>query len=107
MTSSLDFVALYATSAIGIFGGAETVTYAVTKDLFPLRITMFDTSTVNVFPFINGAALQMIMGYLVNLIGKSGGVYPAEAYALASKFYFIAAFLSFICLLFIKETLNS
>lgn len=106
-TSSLDFAALYAISfAMGFFGGAGTVTYAVTKELFPLRITGLAASMVNVFPFIGGAAFQTIMGYLMDLIGKSGGVYPAEAYALAFKFCFIAAFLSFICSLFIKETLN-
>jgi MFS family permease len=91
---------------MGFFGGAGTVTYAVTKELFPLRITGLAASMVNVFPFIGGAAFQTIMGYLMDLIGKSGGVYPAEAYALAFKFCFIAAFLSFICSLFIKETLN-
>ena len=91
---------------MGFFGGAGSITYAVTKELFPLRITGLAASMVNVFPFFGGALFQVIMGYLMDLIGKTNGGYPVEAYALAFKFCFVAALLSFFCSLFIKETLK-
>ena len=105
-TSDLNYATLYAISfAMGFFGGAGSITYAVTKELFPLRMTGLATSMVNVFPFFGSAVFQMVMGYIMDLVGKANGCYPVEAYTMAFQFCFVAALLSVICSVFIKETL--
>jgi sugar phosphate permease len=105
VTSGLSIPILYLLSFIlGFSGGVLIITFTSTKELFPLAITGIATSMVNIFPFIGGAVFQTVMGYLMDSIGKVGGVYPVEAYSLAFKFCFIAALISLICSLMTRET---
>ncbi|WP_456469602.1 MFS transporter [Archaeoglobus sp.] len=104
-TGSMNMGDLYLVSfLIGFFGGSGPVAYAYIKEIFPLRITGMATSIVNVFPFFGGALFQVIMGYLMDLVGSENGTYPVEAYALSFKFCFVAALIATIISLFIKES---
>ncbi len=103
-TDGLSSETLYLLSLmIGFFGGAGPVAYAYIKEIFPLDMTGTATSILNVFPFLGGAAFQIIMGYLMDVVGKSNGFYPPEAYSLAFKFCLIAAVVATTAVLFIKE----
>ncbi|MBO8183067.1 MAG: MFS transporter [Archaeoglobus sp.] len=105
ITAGLSIPMLYLLSfIIGFSGGVLIITFTSTKELFPLAITGIATSMVNIFPFIGGAVFQTVMGYLMDLVGKVGGVYPVEAYAIAFKFCFIAAMISLVCSFITKET---
>jgi len=105
ITSGLSIPTLYLLSFIlGFSGGVLIIAFTSTKELFPLAITGIATSMVNIFPFVGGAVFQTVMGYLMDLVGKVGGVYPVEAYAMAFKFCFIAALISLVCSFITKET---
>ncbi|MEM1579277.1 MAG: MFS transporter [Archaeoglobaceae archaeon] len=88
---------------IGFFSSAGPVAYTIVKEQFPLRMTGFAISIVNVFPFIGAAIFQTIMGYLMDSVGKIGGVYPVEAYQLSFEFCFFASIASLLCAIFVKE----
>ncbi len=104
LTDRLNPEMLYLISLmIGFFGGAGPVAYAYIKEIFPLDMTGTATSILNVFPLLGGAAFQITMGYLMDVVGKSDGVYPAEAYSLAFKFCLLAAIVATTAVLFIKE----
>ena len=105
VTSGLSISLLYLLSFIlGFSGGVVIICTTSIKELFPLAITGLATSIYNVFPFIGGAVFQTVMGYLIGMIGKVGGVYPVEAYSIAFKFCFIAALISLICSFLTRET---
>ncbi|WP_202320221.1 MFS transporter [Archaeoglobus neptunius] len=104
VTKGLSLPELYIISfAMGFFGGSGPVAYALIKEAFSLEVTGLATSIVNTFPFFGGAAFQIIMGYLMDAVGISNGVYPAEAYSLAFKFCLLSAIASTILVLFVRE----
>jgi sugar phosphate permease len=101
------FELLYSLSFLmGFFGCGTVLAFTIVKELFPLEMTGTATSVVNIFPFIGGAAFQTIMGYLIDLIGGKGGVYPVEAYALAFKFAFFLILFALISSVFVRETFD-
>ncbi len=103
-TDRMSLEMLYLVSfMIGFFSGAGPIAYAYIKEIFPLEMTGTATSILNVFPFLGGAAFQIIMGYLMDVVGMQGNVYPVEAYSLAFKFCLFAAIAATMAVLFIKE----
>jgi predicted MFS family arabinose efflux permease len=103
-TSALDFTSICLISFLmGFFSSTGPVAYAIVKDLFPLRMTGFSTSVVNVFPFFGAALFQTIMGYLMDSVGSIGSVYPAEAYRLSFEFCLLASIVSILCVVFVRE----
>lgn len=88
---------------IGFFSSAGPVAYTIVKEQFPLRMTGFAISIVNVFPFIGAAIFQTVMGYLMDSVGKVGEIYPVEAYQLAFEFCLFASIVSLICVILVKE----
>lgn len=104
-TSSLSILLLYALAFLmGFSGSVLIITFTMTKEMFPLKITGIATSMVNIFPFIGGAVFQVVMGYMMDLVGRVNGAYPVEAYSLAFKFCLVAIAVSMVCSLVTKET---
>jgi len=106
--TGLSMIILYITFfCIGFFGCSGVLVYAVVKELFPVEIVGTATSVVNIFPIIGVAIFQIVMGYLMDLIGRIDGIYPVDAYLLVFTFLLIMVLTALIVLLFIKETYKS
>jgi len=77
-----------------------------TKELFPLEIKGKSVGTVNLFPFVGAAAMQLGMGWALDSYGGSGAAgYSVEAYSVVLKILWCAAFGALLCTFFMKETL--
>ena len=93
--------------AIGVFGSAIViVAFTANKELFPKEIAGTSTGLVNIFPFAGGAVFPPVMGYLMDKVGRLGGVYPVEAYQRAFFLCMLAALVAFLSVCFMKETLK-
>lgn len=66
--------------ATGLLASAVILLVAHLKDLFPRHITGTALALGNFFNVIGIAALQFLMGVLIERYPAAGGVYPAEAY---------------------------
>lgn len=51
--------------AFGFFGGFFVVSYSQIKELYPIAMAGTSTASLNLFPFLGGAVLITIAGYLV------------------------------------------
>lgn len=92
---------------IGVFGSAIViVAFTANKELFPKEIAGTSTGLVNIFPFAGGAVFPPVMGYLMDKVGRLGGVYPVEAYQKAFSLCMLAALAAFLSVCFMKETLK-
>jgi len=107
-TDKLNQPLLYIiTFSIGIFGSAIViVAFTANKELFPKEIAGTSTGTVNIFPFAGGAIFPPIMGYIMDKVGKIGGIYPVGAYHKSFGLCLLAAIIAFISVCFMKETLS-
>lgn len=92
---------------LGFFSSAGPIAYTIVKEQFPLRMTALATSFMNVFPFVGAGLFQIVMGYLMDSVGKIGDKYPVEAYKLSFEFCLVASVVSVILLLFVKERESS
>ena len=93
---------------MGIFTNAIVVLgFTATKELFPVKIAGTSTGLVNFFPFLGGAILQPIMGYLLELGGNSKVTFTGSDYQRAFWAMFICGIITFFSSLFIKETLDN
>jgi len=55
--------------------------FTTAKELFPVEIAGTSVGAVNLFPFLGGAILQPVLGWILDVYGKnSAGIYPVEAY---------------------------
>jgi sugar phosphate permease len=92
---------------LAIFGSAIVVVgFTATKELFPLQIAGTATGLVNLFPFLGGAGLQVLVGYILEGQAKVGQAYPAAAYRQAFSVFLVASAISFVFALLVKETLG-
>ncbi len=77
----------------------------IVKELFPLEITGTSVGTVNLFPFVGGAVMQMAIGWLLDSYPKTqSGSYTLEAYSGMLLFVLVTAVIALICSLLLKET---
>jgi len=81
-----------------------SVGFTSSKELFPVAMAGTAVGMVNLFPFLGGAVMQPLLGWILKL-GKSpdGGLSP-EAYAQAFLVYLAAAAVAFIASLLLTET---
>jgi sugar phosphate permease len=81
------------------------VSVTSTKELFPVEITGTSVGAVNLFPFLGGAVLQLVIGWLLDWypLTQSGG-YSPEAYSAMLKLLLITAFGTLISTFLMKET---
>lgn len=89
----------------GIFAvSVMPVGFASIKDLFPKEMAGTASGIANLFPFILGAILQPLMGYILENVGKNGDIYTATAYQYAITVLLICAIVAMISSFFITET---
>lgn len=89
---------------LGFFSSSGPIAYTMVKEQFPLRMTGLAISFINIFPFVGAGIFQIVMGYLMDSVGKMGDGYPVEAYRLSFEFCLVASIVSLILLLFVKES---
>jgi sugar phosphate permease len=86
-------------SAIVVIG------FTATKELFPIEIAGTSVGTVNLFPFLGGAVMQVLLGLVLDTYPKSSsGAYPLEAYSTLLAALLAASVVALVGSLFIKET---
>jgi sugar phosphate permease len=73
------YVLFFLFSAFALAPGVISIT--TTKELFPVEITGTSIGMVNLFPFVGGAVMQLVAGWMIDAYPKSeAGVYPLDAY---------------------------
>ncbi len=93
---------------LGIFGSAIVIIgFTATKELFPIEIAGTSTGLVNLFPFMGGALLQVIVGLVLESQGQVEGAFTAQAYQKGFLVFLVSAAISFAASLFVKETVES
>jgi sugar phosphate permease len=86
-------------SAIVVIG------FTTTKELFPVVIAGTSTGLVNLFPFLGGALLQPVTGWLLQIQGGPQGPYTPAMYQKVFLFYLGLALVALICACLAKDTL--
>lgn len=106
-TESLPVPALYLlTFGTGFFSNAIVVIgFTVAKEMFPLSIAGTATGLVNFFPFMGGAVFQPVLGYLLELQGKTGNAYTLAGYRHAFLALLCCAVVGLASAFFVKETM--
>ena len=85
-------------------GSAVVIAFTAVKELFPLQIAGTATGLVNLFPFAGGAALQPILGVILERNGRVAETFTTTGYAEAFFILFLCGFLACTCSFFIRET---
>lgn len=73
-------------------GGALSLYMTINKELFPAWLTGTAMGLMNPAAFLSTALFQPFSGYLMDLVGSSGTIYPVAAY----YHVFVAIFVSFV-----------
>jgi sugar phosphate permease len=89
-----------------VFASAVVVVgFATTKELFPVEIAGTSVGTANLFPFLGGAILQIVLGRVLDAYTKTpDGAYPLEAYSALLLILLAVGVAGLVCTFFIKET---
>jgi sugar phosphate permease len=75
------------------------------KDLFPAEITGTCIGTVNLFPFVGGAVMQLVAGWVIDAYPKTAsGAYPLASYQTMLEVFLVAALAGLAATLLVKET---
>jgi len=91
---------------LGAFGSAIVVIgFTAAKELFPLDLAGTSVGLVNLFPFLGGALLQVLVGVVLERSGGPQGVFSAQAYGNGFKIFFFSALLALAASLLVQETL--
>ncbi|MEW6139202.1 MAG: MFS transporter [Thermodesulfobacteriota bacterium] len=97
------YILFFLLSASALAPGVISIT--TTKELFPIEITGTSIGTVNLFPFVGGAVLQILAGVLLDSFGKSqSGTYSLEAYHAMLLSLLLVAFVALVSTFLMKET---
>ncbi len=92
---------------LGLFGSSIVIIgFTATKELFPMEIAGTSTGLVNLFPFLGGAVLQVVVGLVLESRGQVNGAFTVEAYQLGFMVFLGAAAIAFAASFFIKETIG-
>jgi sugar phosphate permease len=90
-------------AAFALAPGVISIT--TTKELFPIEITGTSIGTMNLFPFLGGAVMQLLVGWMLDAYPKSeAGVYALDAYRAMLWVLMCAALVALAATLLIKET---
>lgn len=91
--------------SFGLFAvGVMPVGFASIKDIFPREMAGTATGMANLFPFMLGALLQPLFGYILESFGKKGDGYTVAGYQYAIIVLLGCAVVALICSFFITET---
>jgi sugar phosphate permease len=75
------------------------------KELFPVEITGTSIGTVNLFPFLGGAVMQVAIGWLLDWYPLTqSGDYSPEAYSAMFKLLLLTALGTVLATFLMKET---
>jgi len=86
-------------SAIVVIG------FTTTKELFPVEIAGTSVGTVNLFPFLGGAILQPVLGWVLESYPKApAGGYSLEGYKAVFVILLVTSFVALLSSLLMKET---
>jgi sugar phosphate permease len=95
------------TFGMGMFTNAiAAIGFTTTKELFPVQIAGTSTGLVNLFPFLGGAILQPIMGYMLERAGRVEGAFTVTGYRHAFFALFLCGIIALAATFFLKETLT-
>lgn len=83
-------------------GGALSLYMTITKELFPPWLTGTAMGLMNSAGFFSTALFQPFTGFLMDVVGKSGSIYPREAYNLVFVVFFVSCLISFASILPLK-----
>ena len=75
------FLFAVCSSAIVVIG------FTTTKELFPVAIAGTSTGLINLFPFLGGAVLQPVTGWMLQIQGGPQGPYSPVMYQNVFLFY--------------------
>jgi sugar phosphate permease len=90
-------------AACSLAPGVMSIT--TTKELFPIEITGTSVGTVNLFPFVGGAVMQLVAGRTLDAYPKGvGDTYSLEAYSAMLGILLVAASIGLVCAFLMKET---
>ncbi len=93
------FLFAVCSSAIVVIG------FTTTKELFPVAIAGTSTGLINLFPFLGGAVLQPVTGWLLQIQGGPQGPYSPAMYQKVFLFYLALSLVALICACLTKDTL--
>jgi sugar phosphate permease len=97
------YLLFFCFSAFALAPGVISTT--TTKELFPIEITGTSIGAVNLFPFLGGAILQLLVGWILDAYPKSQtGVYPLDAYRSMLWLLLCGSLIAFAGSLLMKET---
>lgn len=82
------------------------VAFTSTKELFPVAIAGTATGLVNLPPFLGGAIMQPVLGWLLELQAPAATTYSATVYGRAFILYLVSAVISLLAACFMKDTLR-
>ncbi|MFZ5586691.1 MAG: MFS transporter [Thermodesulfobacteriota bacterium] len=92
---------------LSLFSSAiVTVGFTTAKELFPVGMAGTAVGLINLFPFLGGAVMQPLVGWLLQAQDKVDGRYTPETYATAFSLYLGAAVVALAASLFLKETVG-
>lgn len=96
---AIVFLFCVCSSAIVVIG------FTTAKELFPIEIAGTSVGTVNLFPFLGGAIMQIGLGKVLDVYPRTeSGGYPVEAYSTMLIVLLGAAVIALVCTFLIKET---
>ena len=82
------------------------VGFTMCKELFPTRIAGTSVGMINFFPFLGGAVMQPVFGWILEKQAASGGQYTADDYGRAFLIFLGAAVIGFIAACLTEETIK-
>jgi sugar phosphate permease len=92
------FLCVFAASVVPI-------AFTTTKELFPVQMAGTSVGTVNLFPFLGGALMQVFLGKVLDAYPRSeSGAYPLDAYSAVLGILLLIAIVALACTFFTKET---
>ncbi len=83
--------------------GTLSLVWAITREMFPPERLGTVMGAINPAPFLGAAVFQPLTGYIMDQVGKSGGVFPFEAYRQAFFLCLISVFVAFLISLFLNR----
>lgn len=108
-TDGISRIGLYLVClGLGIFSSAVVViAFTANKELFPVQMAGTATGIVNLFPFAGGAVFQPVLGYVLELFGRTDAGFTLVGYRRAFLLLFASGLVALLSSLFVKETLQS
>ena len=80
-------------------GGSLPLFMTINKELFPQSITGTAVGLMNTASFLSTAVYQPFSGFLMDTVGRSGSVYPLEAYDQILTFFCASMVIAIICII--------